>query len=142
MKDRPVLTRLLAKESLSGERPFGLLWTAGFGALAMYAQRNDWPPTTVFGLGLVALGILVVTATAPKALAPFNRAWLAFGHLVNRLVSPLVLGLIFFVLIAPIAIVARALGRDELRLGKRRAASYWVTREPPGPTGESFKNQF
>jgi len=67
---------------------------------------------------------------------------MALGHLLGRIVSPIVLGLIFFVLITPVALFGRVAGRDPLRLKPRAISSYWVKREPAGPTPDSFKNQF
>jgi hypothetical protein len=64
------------------------------------------------------------------------------GALMGRVVSPLVLGTIFFLLITPISMLARLFGRDELRLKKIDTSSYWIARAPPGPDGDSFKNQF
>ena len=56
--------------------------------------------------------------------------------------SPIFLGAIFFLLITPIAIFFKLLGRDMLHLKKRDVSSYWVKREPAGPEPESFNNQF
>jgi hypothetical protein len=53
-----------------------------------------------------------------------------------------VLGAIFFLLLSPIAILMRIFGRDELKIKKRDVSSYWVERQPHGPSPESFKEQF
>jgi hypothetical protein len=84
-----------------------------------------------------------MTLVMPRLLAPLNKAWFQIGELMGKLVSPIVLGVIFFLIITPVGLLGRLFGRDELRLKRRRqAASYWVERQPPGPTGDSFKNQF
>lgn len=62
--------------------------------------------------------------------------------LLGKIVSPIVLGIIFFLLISPVALVTRAFGRDALRLKAAETGSLWITRTPPGPDPESFKNQF
>lgn len=79
---------------------------------------------------------------APRLLQPLNRAWQVIGWRMGQVVSPLVLGLIFFLLITPMAVVMRIMGRDVLRLKKRAQASYWLERTPAGPQPDSFKNQF
>lgn len=94
-----------------------------------------WP----WGLaGLLALMALLL----PRALAPFNRAWMRFGALLGRIVSPLVMGLIYFLLVTPIAWLARSFGADPMR---RRfdpgATSYWIEREPPGPDPGTMERQ-
>ena len=61
---------------------------------------------------------------------------------MGKVVSPLVLGVIFFLLISPVALIGRLFGRDELRLKKANSNSYWIDRVPPGPAGDTFKNQF
>jgi hypothetical protein len=62
--------------------------------------------------------------------------------LLGKIVSPIVLGLIFFVLITPAALITRLFGRDELKIKKRTVESYWVDRSTLGLESESFKNQY
>lgn len=61
---------------------------------------------------------------------------------MGKIVSPIVLGLIFFTLLTPCAMIGRLFGRDELRLKLPNTESYWVERTPPGPDPDSFKNLF
>ena len=89
-----------------------------------------------------SLIMIIVTRIAPDMITPLNKSWMALGHLLGSIVSPLVLGLIFFVLISPVALIGRIAGRDPLRLKTRADTSYWIKREPPGPAPDSFKNQF
>ena len=79
---------------------------------------------------------------APGILSPFNKAWYRLGLLMGKVVSPIVLGILFFIVISPVAIVTRLFGRDILLLRKRNVNSYWIERNPPGPQPESFKEQF
>jgi hypothetical protein len=78
----------------------------------------------------------------PIVLRPFNKAWYKLGLLMGRVVSPIVLGILFFILISPIAIVMRLAGRDALKLRKQNVQSHWIDRAPPGPSSDSFKEQF
>jgi hypothetical protein len=64
------------------------------------------------------------------------------GLLLGKIISPIVLGLIFFVLITPVSLVTRLFGRDELKMKKRSVESYWVDRSPPEPPSNTFKNQY
>lgn len=81
---------------------------------------------------------------APRVLRPLNRAGFAFGLLLSRLVSPIVLGGDVPPADQPVAVVSRLFGRDEPRLKVRRLAgpSYWIKRVPPGPPGQSFRRPF
>jgi hypothetical protein len=79
--------------------------------------------------------------TAP--LRPLNAVWHRLGLLLFTVVSPIVMGAVFFVTVAPIGLLMRLFGKDPLRLTIDRAArSYWIERDPPGPAGPQMKNQF
>jgi hypothetical protein len=79
--------------------------------------------------------------TAP--LRPLNWLWTRFGDLLNRLVSPIAIGLLFYLAVMPTGLLRRALGKDLLRLRRDPSVpSYWILRVPPGPSPESMKNQF
>jgi hypothetical protein len=76
-------------------------------------------------------------------LAPLNRAWMKLGELMGRVVSPVVLGIIFFGVFTPVGLAMRLFGRDAMaRQFDRRLNSYWVNREPPGPAEDSYRNMF
>jgi hypothetical protein len=73
---------------------------------------------------------------------PLNKLWFGLGILLGKIISPIVLGIMFFILITPVALATRAFGRDELKLKKRNLNTYWVSRNPAGPAKDSFKNQY
>ena len=74
-------------------------------------------------------------------LHPLNKLWMRFGLLLGMIVSPIVLGAIFFLLFTPIAVLMRLFGRDELRLRFKKQSSHWIKREKETQS-QSFKNQF
>jgi fructose-specific phosphotransferase system IIC component len=79
----------------------------------------------------------------PALLGPLNRVWMAFGRLLHHIVSPVVMGAIFAIVVVPTALGLRLFGKDPLRLKlDRQAASYWLPRQPPGPVRGSLKQQF
>jgi hypothetical protein len=95
-----------------------------------------WSATvaTVFG----ALALL-----AARALGPLNKLWTQLGLLLHRIANPVVLGVMFFIVVTPTGILMRITGKDPLRLKRDDAAStYWIERDPPGPSPESFRDQF
>ena len=125
----------------SSDRGFGLVIAAFFLLVGLWplvhAQPVRW---WALGLGVV-FAISALTCTA--ALAPLNKLWTKLGVLLYRVVSPLVLGLLFYATVTPIALLMRVLGKDPLRLRRDPdAASYWIARTPPGPPPTSMKNQF
>jgi len=123
------------------DRQFGLVFTAVFavvGALpALSGRQVRW-----WSLG-VSVAFLIVSLTVPSLLAPLNRVWLWIGLLLHKIVSPIVLGLLFFSTVTPIGLLLRALGKDPLRLRlDPEASTYWIERRPPGPAGDSMPNQY
>jgi len=100
---------------------------------------------TIFYPWAVALAALtaLVTLTRERWLTPLNRAWMAFGELLGRVVSPVVLGAIFFGVFTPVGVVMRFFGRDAMcRRFDAAAKTYWVKRDPPGPADGSYRNMF
>ena len=129
-------------QNLPSNRNFGFLFAGVFALLSAYAGYHGASVTTVYGWLIAGVIIGLVAIITPGLLTPLNKAWMKLGDLMGKVVSPLVLGVIFFLLITPVALVTRLFGRDELRLKKTKASSYWIDRAPPGPAGDSFKNQF
>ncbi|MSO85868.1 MAG: hypothetical protein EXR04_08000 [Rhodospirillales bacterium] len=123
------------------ERAFGLVFAAVFALIGL------WPLLSAESVRLWALIVaaLFIAAAyfAPGALKPLNRLWFLFGMLLHKIVNPLVMALLFFVTVTPIAILMRLAGKDPLRLKFDRAAkSYWIERVPPGPEPDSMRRQF
>ena len=127
---------------LPSDRRFGLTLCAVFLALGAYAVIRGHGGAVYLSLFATSLAFGSTALSFPRILTPLNLLWFRLGELLGRIVSPVVLGIIFFGLLAPIACTARLLGRDELRLKRRAVPSYWISRTPPGPTGQSFMNPF
>jgi len=129
------------KPALPSNRSFG--WT--FTGLFLLAGGYGLWHGGVALPGLLPLALLTAAVTLAREhwLTPLNRAWMKLGELLGRIVSPIVLGAIFFVVFTPVGVVMRMAGRDAM---KRRwepgARSYWVEREPPGPPDDSFRDMF
>lgn len=125
----------------SSDRSFGFVFAAVFGLIGLYNLWHSgraWP-----WLGLIAAAFLAVALLRPAVLAPLNKLWMKLGLLLGAIVNPLVLGLLFFLVFTPMALIARLVGKDFLRLKRRpEAKSYWIVREPPGPEPASMKDQF
>jgi len=124
------------------ERSFGFLFTIVFVGLGCYGAYKGWSQVAIIAWLTAGFIVALLTLFAPRFLSPFKRAWLRLGVLLGNVVSPIALGIIFFGLLTPISFAIRLIGRDELRLKKKPAASYWIERLPPGPTSDSFRNQF
>jgi hypothetical protein len=128
--------------TLPSERTFGFVFTGIFLIVSAYLWSQDSKTTTIQIFLALALVFFVLALLMPVALRPLNKAWYKLGLLMGRVVSPIVLGILFFILISPIAIVMRLAGRDPLKLRKQDVQSHWIDRAPPGPESTSFKDQF
>ena len=122
-------------------RKFGLFLSIMLLFIAFYLFEQPYS----FSFKLFAsLFLLLTTFTVfiPKALLPLKHLWFLIGFWLGRFISPLVLGLIYFLIITPLALFLRIKGRDELSLKKNNKFSYWKERKDLGPESSSFKNQF
>lgn len=123
------------------DRAFGIVFAVVFAGLSTwlaYGGKGAWP----VALGAAAV-FLAAAWRAPGVLAPLNRLWTRFGLLIHKVVSPVVLGFLFFAVITPTGLIMRALGKDPLRLARDpAAASYWIRRQPPGPAPDTMRKQF
>ena len=127
---------------LPSERRLGTFFTAVFALVTAYGAYKGWDRWLIALTAMASAALLIATLAAPRVLAPFNKAWFYLGILIGRVVSPIVVGALFFLLITPTALVTRLFGRDPLRLKRQDVDSYWIDREPPGPQLDSFKHQF
>ena len=125
----------------SSDRAFGLLFAAVAGVLA---ALSAWQGRRgAIGWAIVAAGFLAVTLFAPPLLGPLNRAWRRLALLLSKLTTPLIMGLLFFVVVAPVGLIMRLVGKDPLRLRlERESSSYWLPRNSQGDRQTSMTQQF
>ena len=125
----------------SSDRSFGLVIATVFLLITFWPLIRGEP---VRWWALAIAGVFASLALLWTAvLAPLNKCWTQLGVLLYRVVSPIVLGFLFYVTVTPVALLMRMLGKDPRRLRRDPdAASYWIDRTPPGPAPESMKNQF
>jgi predicted membrane metal-binding protein len=125
----------------ASNRAFGFTFAVVFAIVALWPLIHRGAPR-IWAVALSA-GFLAITLVNPSLLAPLNRVWTRIGILLNRVVSPVVTALIFFLVVTPMAVLARWSGKDFLRLRfDAGAESYWIHRQPPGPEPQSMADQF
>ena len=123
------------------DRSFGLVF-AGFFALVALLPLVHGGAMRWWALG-VAAAFAGAALLAPRLLHPLNRLWFKLGLLLHHVVNPLVMAVMFYGAILPMALLLRVLGKDLLRLKREpAAASYWIAREPPAPAPGSMSKQF
>ena len=133
------------KKAVQSELPsnqiFGYFFALIFGALGAYLGFKGMSSVS-FVLVLLA-GILAAIATLKSnLLTPLNRLWMQFGVLLGIIISPLIMGLIYFGLFTPMGIVMRLFRRDELRLKVEARQTHWKSRSKQIRDPDAFKNQF
>ena len=126
---------------LPSNRNFGFFFSALFAASSIYFYVNTFMLAFLFFVTFTLVTFLV-TVILPNNLLPFNKLWMDLGLLIGKVVSPIVLGSVFFLLITPFGIAMRLAGRDELQLKLHSKNSCWKNRVPARHEPASFKNQF
>jgi len=123
------------------ERQFGLVFAAVFAFIGLIPLVGGDPPR--WWALIPAVAFAAVAFAYPKVLKPLNFWWFKFGLLLHRIVSPVVLGLMYGLAVVPVGLAMRAFGKDILKLRfDRDAPSYWIDRSPPGPDPQTMKNQY
>lgn len=129
-------------EGLPPVKRFGWTLAIAFSVVATCGVIKNWGPDVVLTSCALALLFALITMSSPRTLMPLNKAWFQLGRQMGRLISPIVLGIIFFGLLTPITFITRLVGRDELRLKRNSTSSYWLVCVKPRFTPPSFRNQF
>ena len=122
---------------ISSNRSFGIVFFIVFLLIALYPllKGNDlriW--SLVISFIFLALGLI-----NSKILTPLNRLWFKFGLLLGKFISPLIMGIIFFIVVTPIGIIMRLLKKDLLNLKYNKKETYWINKSGPK---SKMKNQF
>ncbi len=115
---------------------FGILFFVFFLIIGLYPLKSDGA-IRIWSV-LFSLVFLIITIIRPNLFTFLNKLWIKFGILLGRIISPIVMGLVFFFVVTPIGVLVRILKKDVMGL-KRGASSYWINREDKI---QSMKKQF
>ena len=122
---------------IGSNRGFGIVFFVVFLLIALYPLLKD-SDLRIWSL-LISLIFLALGLLNSNLLTPLNKLWFKFGLFLGKIISPLIMGLIFFAVVTPIGILMRILGKDLLNLKYNKKKSYWI--EKTGPKSK-MKNQF
>mgnify|MGYP001256947357 FL=1 len=123
---------------IGSNRSFGIVFFIVFLIISLFPliKGND---LRIWSL-LISLMFLVLGFMNSSILGPLNKLWFKFGLLLGSFISPIVMGFVFFLVVTPIGLFMRLLGKDLLNLKKKNnLRSYWI--EKTGPKSK-MKNQF
>jgi hypothetical protein len=122
---------------IGSNRSFGIVFFIVFLLIAIYPLINQGE-IRVWSV-LISLLFLILGIINSKILTPLNKAWFKFGIFLGKIISPIVMGIIFFLVVTPIAFLMRILKKDLLNLKYNKNSSYWIEKTDPKST---MKNQF
>ena len=122
---------------ISSNRSFGIVFFIVFLLIALYPltyseEIRVWSAT-------ISFIFLVLGLFNSKILTPLNKLWFKFGIFLGKIISPIIMGIIFFLVVTPIGLLMRLLGKDLINLKYNNNKSYWI--EKKGPKSK-MKNQF
>ncbi len=125
------------KRKLPSNRNFGVIFFLVFLLIALYPLTYDGE-ITKWSIA-ISLIFLILGLLNSKILTPLNNLWFKFGIILGKIISPLIMSIIFFLVVTPIGLLMRVLGKDLLNLKFNKNKSYWIKKKGP----ESLmKNQF
>ena len=122
---------------IGSNRNFGIVFSIVFLLIAIYPLINN-DELRIWSL-IIAIIFFILGLINSKVLTPLNKLWSKFGLLLGRIVSPVIMGIIFFLVVTPIAFFMRLLGKDLLNLKFNNDKSYWI--QKTGPKSK-MKDQF
>jgi hypothetical protein len=124
---------------MGSDRSFGFVFFVAF-AIIGFLWRESWAQWAWYTASLM---VLMVALVAPSLMRPFNKAWHMLGLMMGRVMTPIVMAILFYLVVTPTGLIMRTLGKDPMRLRiEKETKSYWIDRQPPGPDPKSMNLQF
>ncbi len=127
----------MKKDILPTNRNFGIVFTIVFLIISFWPLLKNGD-IRYWSL-IISFIFFVLALMNSKILTPLNKVWMKFGLILGKIVSPLVMGLIFFFVVTPTGIIMRLLGKDILNLKKNSKNTYWLKKDNKN---NNMKNQF
>tara|TARA_Y100000992_G_C20958874_1_gene347196 strand:+ start:31 stop:411 length:381 start_codon:yes stop_codon:yes gene_type:complete len=122
----------------SSIRSFGIVFFIVFLLVGLWPLLNN-NEIRIWAL-IISLIFLILGLIKSKILVPLNNAWIKFGELLGRIIAPIVMAIVYFIVLTPMSFLVRILGKDLLKIKfSNQLKSYWIKREK---NVGSMKNQF
>lgn len=126
-----------SKTKLPSNKSFGILFFIVFTIISIYPLIND-NSIRLWSL-IVGIIFLILGLVNSKLLTPLNIIWMKLGMFLGIIVSPIVMGIVFFLVVTPTALIMKILRKDLLNLAMNKSSSYWIEKDK---IKSSMKNQF
>lgn len=126
---------------VGSERSFGIVFTVVFTIIGLFPLTGGESP--LYGALVLAVLFLLFALFFQTPLKPLNILWFKFGMLLSRVMTPVIMFLLFITTVVPMGLIMRAVGHDAMRRKwDKNTDSYWIKRDPAGPSGDTMTNQF
>jgi len=125
------------KIKIGSNKSFGFVFTIFFTIIGLWPLKNAGEINIIFLF--LAFILFLVTLIKSDYLLLFNKIWFKFGLLLGGLISPIVMAVIFFLIITPISLILKIIGKDVLNIKKNNNKSYWIVKSD---LKSKMKNQF
>ena len=122
---------------LGSNRSFGIVFCIVFLLVAVYPLLND-NPIRYWSI-IISIIFLLLGVINSKILTPLNILWMKFGLLLGKIISPIIMGFVFFGVVTPISILMKLFGKDVLNLKRNKNDTYWLKKQE---IKSSMKNQY
>ena len=122
---------------LGSNRIFGIVFFIVFILIAFYPLINQGE-VRIWSI-VISLFFFILGIANSKILTPLNRIWFKFGLFLGKIISPIIMGIIFFLVVTPIGLIMRLFGKDVINLKFNSNKSYWIEKNEPK---SKMKNQF
>ena len=127
----------MSKITVGSNKSFGIVFCIFFLIVSLYPLING---ESIRLCSIILSGIfLILGLLNSRVLTPLNILWFKFGILLGRFISPIVMGLVFFLVVTPTGIIMRLFKKDLLKLKKNNSNTYWINKEE---SKSDMKNQF
>ena len=112
----------------SSNRSFGILFFLVFLGFGLWPLTKEMSPNIY--LIIISVVFLVLGLLNSKLLSPLNEIWIKFGEILGRIIAPLIMALVYFLILTPISLLVRVFGKDLLGLKYlKQKNSYWIKRK-------------
>tara|TARA_A100001388_G_C28771322_1_gene504054 strand:- start:2385 stop:2765 length:381 start_codon:yes stop_codon:yes gene_type:complete len=125
------------KPKIGSNRSFGVVFFIVFLIISFWPLLNS-NDIRIWSL-VISIIFLILGLINSKILTPLNKLWFKFGIFLGNIISPIVMGVIYFIVVTPIALILKVFNKDVLNLKKTKNSSYWINKEK---YNSSMKNQF
>jgi len=125
-------------KKMNSNRTFGFVFFFVFLLFAFWSFRGDFEQIKKIPF-FISIFFLILGLMNSKLLTPLNLAWIKFGEKIGKVIAPIIMGIVYFVVLTPMSVVLRMFGKDLLKIKFSKNATYWIKRKK---NTTSMKKQF